>query len=549
MRYLFAIFTVVLAISGCSRESYDLLILNGTVVDGTGTEGRRDDVGIRDGRIVALGDLSGAQSARTIDASGLVVAPGFVDMHNHSDTTLVDEPRCESMIRQGVTTMVLGEGESQGPVPDGERPWTTLGGYFDHVEHKGVAANICSYVGQGQVWTYVKGHAMTPATEDDIEAMKAEVAAAMRDGAMGLSTSLLMPPANLVTSGQLAELARVAADHGGIYSTHIRDEGEGVLDAVEEAINVGKWTDIRVDIIHMKIAHRELWGRVSEIFAMIEQARAEGYDIRANVYPYRAGNNNLRSIIPPWAHDGGNEKMLGRLRDPRLRTRMRQEILEGLPGWYNHYLATGGGWEGMQLVSLSHERNKPFVGKRMSELIAARGGDPVDVLFDVLLEEGGSVSTIFFHHAEEDMQQVMKQPYTSIGSDGSAISRDGPRSNTHVHPRWYGTFPRVLGRYTRELKLLTLPEAVRKMTSMNAEKINLTDRGVLKTGNWADVTIFDPDTVADKATFEDPHEYPVGIPYVIVNGVLVLDNGKHTGALPGQVLRGPGYRADPQQTD
>ncbi|MGH9160665.1 MAG: N-acyl-D-amino-acid deacylase family protein, partial [Vicinamibacteraceae bacterium] len=510
---------------------------------------RREDVGIRDGRIVALGDLRGARSGRTIDAAGLVVAPGFVDMHNHSDTTLLDEPRCESMIRQGVTTMVLGEGESQGPVRGGERPWTTLGGSFDHVQQQGVATNICSYVGQGQVWTHVKGQTMTPASAKEIEAMKAEVARAMRDGAMGLSTSLLMPPANLVTNEQLAELARVAADYGGIYSTHIRDEGEGVLDAVEEAINVGKWAGIRVDIIHMKIAHRKLWGRVSEIFAMIEQARAEGHDIRANVYPYRAGNNNLRSIIPPWAHDGGNEKMLERLRDPRLRARMRTEILEGLPGWYNHYLATGGGWNGMQLVALSHERNKPFVGKRMSELIDARGGDPVDVLFDVLLEEHGSVSTIFFHHAEEDMQQVMKRPYTSIGSDGSAISRDGPMAKTHVHPRWYGTFPRVLGRYTRELKLLTLPEAVRKMTSMNAEKINLADRGVVKTGNWADVTIFDPDTVADKATFEDPHQYPVGIPYVIVNGVLVLDRGRHTGALPGHVLRGPGYRRASQQTD
>ncbi|MPZ19288.1 MAG: amidohydrolase family protein [Luteitalea sp.] len=549
MRCFLLILTLALAIPACSRESYDLLIVNGTVVDGTGAEGRREDVGIRDGRIVALGDLSSAQSARTIDATGLVVAPGFVDMHNHSDDTLLDEPRCESMIRQGVTTMVLGEGESQGPLREGERAWTTLGGYFDHVAHKGVAANIGSYVGQGQVWTYVKGHEMTPATPDEIEAMQEEIARAMREGAMGLSTSLLMPPANLVTNEQLADLARVAGEYGGIYSTHIRDEGEGVLDAVQEAINVGTWADIRVDIIHMKIAHRELWGRVSEIFTMIEQARADGHDIRANVYPYRAGNNNLRSIIPPWAHDGGNEKMLERLRDPRLRARMRREILEGLPGWYNHYLATGGGWGGMQLVALADERNAPFVGKRMSELIAARGGDPVEVLFDVLLEEEGSVSTIFFHHAEEDMQQVMKQPYTSIGSDGSAISRDGRRASTHVHPRWYGTFPRVLARYTRELKLLTLPEAVRKMTTMNAEKINVVDRGVLKTGNWADVTVFDPDTVADKATFEEPHQYPEGIPYVIVNGVLVLDNGKHTGALPGQVLTGPGYRRNPQQTD
>lgn len=531
----------LLVLPACSRESYDLRVVNGTVIDGTGTDGRPLDVGVTAGRIAAIGDLRRATSATTIDATGLVVAPGFIDMHNHSDLTLLDEPRCESMIRQGVTTMVLGEGESAGPLREGQRPWTTLGGYFDHVSRQGVAANIASYVGQGQIWTHVKGHAMTPATPEEIEAMKAEVDRAMRDGAMGLSTSLLMPPGNLITGGQLAELAGVAAGHGGIYSTHIRDEGHGVFAAIEEAIDVGRSARIRVDVIHLKIAHQELWGRVHEVFGMIEQARAEGHDVRANVYPYRAGSNSLRSIIPPWAHDGGNEKMLERLRDPALRARMHREILAGLPGWYNHYLATGGGWEGMQLVALSREKNKPFVGRRMSELVAARGGDPVHVLFDVLLEEHGNVPTIFFHHAEEDMQQVMKQPYTSIGSDGAAISRDGPRAGIQVHPRWYGTFPRVLGRYSRELQVVSLPEAIRKMTSMNAEKINLSDRGVLKTGNWADVTIFDPLTVGDRATFEDPHQYPEGIPYVIVNGVIVLDRGEHTGELPGRVLRGPGH--------
>jgi N-acyl-D-aspartate/D-glutamate deacylase len=535
---------VLLALPACQRQTYDLLIVNGTVIDGTGAEGRREDVAIQDGKIAALGDLSAALGRRTIDATGLVVSPGFIDMHNHSDDTLLAEPKCESMIRQGVTTFVLGEGGSQGPVKEGEHPWTTLGGYFDHVEQKGAAANICSYVGQAQVWTYVKGEAMTPATPEEIEAMKAQVDQAMREGAMGLSTSLLMPPANLATNEQLAELAKAAAQHGGIYSTHIRDEGEGVFNAIQEAINVGRWADIRVDIIHLKIAHRKLWGRMSEVIAMIDKARQEGLDIRSNVYPYTAGNNNLRSIIPPWAHDGGNEAMLARLRDPRQRARMRKEILSGLPGWYNHYLSTGGGWEGMLLVSMSHEKNRPFIGKRMSELIAARGGDPVEVLFDLLLEENGGVSTVFFHHHEDDMQLAMKQPYTSIGSDGSAISRDGPRAGMHVHPRWYGTFPRVLGRYARELQAITLPEAVRKMTSMNAEKISLADRGVLKQGNWADVTVFNAATVIDKATFEAPHQYPEGIPYVIVNGVVVLDNGEHTGELPGKVLRGPGFRSN-----
>jgi N-acyl-D-aspartate/D-glutamate deacylase len=541
--------SVLLALAAGSlalaQQRFDVLVVNGTVHDGSGAAGRRADVGIRDAKIAAIGDLSAASAARTIDAAGLAVAPGFIDMHNHSDETLLAEPNCESMIRQGVTTMVLGEGGSAGPIEPGPQPWTTLGGYFDHVEKHPASANICSYVGETQVWTYVKGHDLTPATASEIEAMKQEVDKAMREGAMGLSTSLLMPPSNLITTEQLVELAQVAKSHGGIYSTHIRDEGAGVFRSVEEAINVGKGAGIRVDIIHIKIADKAFWGQMSEVIAMIRKAREEGHDIRANVYPYTAGQNNLRSIIPPWAHDGGNEAMLKRLRDPETRVRVRRDVLNGLPNWYNHYLATGGGWEGMLLVSFSHEKNQPFVGKRMSELIAARGGDPVDVLFDVLLEEDGSVPTVFFHHSEPDMQLAMQQPYTSIGSDGSAISPEGPRGGSHPHPRWYGTFPRVLGRYVRELKVVSLPEAVKKITSMNAEKINISGRGLLKEGYWADVTVFDPNTVIDRATFESPHQYPVGIPYVIVNGVVVLDNGKHTGAHPGKVIRGPGYQARP----
>ena len=539
-----AAIVAVAALGACApQQSYDLIIENGSVIDGSGSPGREADVAIAGGKIAAVGDLADAAAERRIDATGLVVSPGFIDMHNHSDDTLLDEPNCESMIRQGVTTMVLGEGGSQGPRHPGNKPWTTLGGYFDHVEEKGVAANIASYVGQTQVWTYVKGDEMKPASGDEMEKMKQEIAAAMEQGAMGLATSLLMPPSSLVTTEQLVELAKVAAKYGGLYSSHIRDEGAGVFDAIAEAIQVGRGAGIRVDIIHLKIADKALWGRMPEVVAMIDKAREGGLDIRANVYPYTAGQNNLRAIIPPWAHDGGNEKMLERLRDPKLRARMRKDILTGLPGWYNHYLATGGGWEGMLLVSFRSEKNKPFVGKRMSELIASRGGDPVEVLFDVLLEENGGVQTVYFHHSEEDMQLALKQPYTSIGSDGSAISPDGPRGNMHPHPRWYGTFPRVLARYVRELKTLELPEAIHKMTVMNAEKISIPNRGLIKEGYWADVTVFDPATVADKATFEKPQQYPEGIPYVIVNGEVVLDNYKHSGSRSGKVLRGPGYKA------
>ena len=555
-RARFALLLILL--SGCSRwiqaPSYDLLITSGSVIDGDGTPAVTTDIGIRDGRIASIGSLGAASARQRIDASGLTVAPGFIDMHNHSDYTILVEPKSESMIRQGVTTMVLGESRSAGPVKPGVNDdrragsdgatvdWTTLGGYFEKLERQHMATNIASYVGEEQVWTHVKGYGQSPATPSELDAMKQLVARAMEEGAMGLSTALLQPPSSLATTENLIELAKIAKQYGGIYSSHIRDEGEGVFQAIDEAIQVGKGASVPVDIIHMKIAHKELWGRVSEIIAMVQKARDAGYNIQANVYPYTAGQNNLSSIIPPWAHDGGREKMLERLRDPAARRRMHNEILNGLPNWYNHYLATGDGWAGMLLVSLKNERNKPFQGKRMSELIQARGGDPAEVLLDVLIEEGGSVPTVFFHHSEEDMQLVMKQPWTSIGSDGSAVNPDGPTGRSHPHPRYYGTFPRVLGRYVRELKVLTLPEAVKKMSSMNADKIGIKDRGRLREGMWADVTIFDQSTVIDRATFENPHQFPVGITYVIVNGAVTMDHDRHTGVLAGRVIYGPGRK-------
>ena len=527
-----------LAAAQClGQDPLDILIRGGLVVDGTGREGFVADVGVRKGRIARVGDLADAAAARVIDAAGMVVAPGFIDIHNHSDYTLLAEPRCESMIRQGVTTMVLGEGGSAGPVHPREREWTTLGGYFDHVEARGVAANICSYVGLTQVWRYVKGDELEPAEPAQIEAMGRLVAEAMREGAMGLSNSLLMPPSSLVTTEQLVALARIAGDHGGIYSTHIRDEGRGVFDAVAEAIRVGSEAGVRVDIIHLKIADQALWGRMGEVLASIEAARRRGLDIRANVYPYTAGQNDLRAIIPPWAHDGGSDAMLERLRSPASRDRIRRDILDPSQAWYNHYLAVGGDWSRMLLVQLGHPSNRSFVGRRMSDFVEARGGDPIDALFDLLLEEGGSVRTVYFHHQEDDMLQALRRPYVSVGSDGSAISADGPSGGTHPHPRWYGTFPRVLGRYVRERGALTLAEAVRKMTSMNADKLGILDRGRILEGLAADIAVFDPDTVADRATFASPHQYPAGVAHVLVNGEEVLSAGSHTGRLPGRVIR------------
>ncbi len=552
MRILLPVLAMIL-LSTCQRaeEDYDLIIAGGAVLDGDNRPAVNTDIGVRAGRIAKIGPLGSAAAKERIDARGLTVAPGFIDIHSHSDFSMLREPKGESMIRQGVTTQILGEGSSAGPVKPEKRgqeidgvkvDWSTLGGYFARLEKQGIATNMASYVGQGQIWNYVLGDTFRTATPQDLTSMKALIAEAMNDGAMGLSSMLMLPPANLARVPEMAELASAIAPGRGIYSSHIRDEGETVLDSVSEAIAVGRKAKVPVDIIHLKIAHKKLWGRMDEVIAVINRARAEGLTVTANVYPYTAGQNSLVSIIPPWAHEGGREKMLARLRNKVDRARMHREVLSGLPDWYNHYLATGDGWAGMLLVSLKSERYKQFQGKRMSELIAAGGQDPVETMFDVILEERGQTPTVFFHHSEADMRLAMKQPWTSIGSDGAAVNPEGPTGIPHHHPRFYGTFPRVLGRYVREYKVLSLPEAVNKMTAMNADKLGIRDRGRLKEGNWADITLFNARMVIDQATFENPKQFPIGIPYVIVNGKIVLDRGRHTGNLPGQAIYGGGKK-------
>ena len=543
----------MILLSTCQRteEKYDLIIAGGAVLDGENHPAVNTDIGIRDGRIAKIGPMGSSSATERIDARGLTVAPGFIDIHSHSDYSMLREPKGESMVRQGVTTQILGEGPSAGPVKPEKRglevegikvDWSTLGGYFARLEKQGIATNIGSYVGQGQIWNYVLGDTFRTATQQDLDEMKALIAQAMDEGALGLSSMLMLPPANLAHAPELSQLASAIAPGHGIYSSHIRDEGETVFEAVNEAIDVGRRAKVPVDIIHLKIAHKKLWGRMNEVIAVINKARAEGLVVTANVYPYTAGQNSLVSIVPPWAHEGGREKLLARLRNPVDRARMHREVLSGLPNWYNHYLATGDGWAGMLLVSLKSERFKKFQGKRMSDIIAAEGKDPVETMFDVITEERGQTPTVFFHHSEADMRLALKQPWTSIGSDGAAVNPEGPTGVPHHHPRYYGTFPRILGRYVREEKVLELPEAVYKMTALNADKLGIRDRGRLKEGNWADITLFNARMVIDQATFEKPKQYPIGIPYVIVNGKIVLDRGRHTGNLAGRIVYGGGKK-------
>jgi N-acyl-D-amino-acid deacylase len=532
---------------GGNDALYDLLIKNGKIVDGTGNPWYYGDVAVRGSKIVGLGKVPPSPAKREIDAKGLIVAPGFIDMHSHSDFTLLEDGNAQSKIRQGVTTEALGESSSAGPYQGQLKPhramvggkseqWTTLAGYFDLVEKSGISTNVASFVGLGTIWQCVMGSSHQRPTLAQFEQMKNLVEEAMKNGASGLSTALAMPPDNLATTDDIVELCKIVARHGGIYVTHIRNEGTEVFAAIQEAIAIGRRAGITVEILHIKIADQLLWGHMNDVIKLIDDARKEGINVGANVYPYTRGNNNLASIIPPWAHEGGTAKMLQRLKDPQERLKLKKDIKEGIPGWYNHYTAVGGDWGRMLIAAKSN-----YQGLTMDKILANRtknkSADLLDEFFDLLIEEGGSVSTVYDHHTEKDMNLAMKQPWCSIGSDGSALAIDGPLRRGNPHPRSFGTFPRVLGVYVRQKGLLTLEDAVRKMTSQNAMKLGLTDRGLLRPGNVADITLFDADRVLDRATYTDPFQYNVGIEYVIVNGQLVLDQGKHTGARPGMALR------------
>ena len=482
-------------VNEAAEPGYDLLIRNGTIVDGSGNPWFYGDVAVRGERIVAVGIVPPGQAKREIDAKGLVVAPGFIDMHSHSDYVLLEDGLAQSKIRQGVTTDVLGEGNSAGPnkgklkarkvdVHGKEVSIATLGNYFETLEKAGISINVASYVGLDNVWQGAMGASYERPTAAQKEEMKTLLDEAMKDGAFGLSSMLAMPPGSLATTDDIVDLCAVVRKHHGLFSTHNRNEGTGVMEAIKEAIAVGERAGIPVDIIHLKIADQQLWGHMNEIVALIDEARKRGVNVQANVYPYTRGNNNLASIIPPWAHEGGTARMLDRLKDVKQRERLKKDIKNGLPGWYNHYTAVGGDWSRM-LVS----GKGPYEGLTMDRIIALKRQDKqpppeeLDVLFDLLLETHGSVPTVYAHHTEKDMQLAMVQPWCSIGSDGSAFAIEGPLRRGSPHPRNFGTFPRVLGVYVRELKVLRLEDAVRKMTSLNANKLGIRDRGLLRAGD------------------------------------------------------------------
>ena len=531
---------------------YDLLIVNAHILDGTGSPWYEGSIAIKDGRIADIGRLGNVSARRTIDAKGMIVAPGFIDMHSHSDYALLVDGKGESKIRQGVTTEVIGEHWSAGPVlgpavPDVDkelaslglqRSWSTLGEYFTALQKHGTAVNIASYVGAGQVRLDVMGNVNRAPSSAELEQMKSLVDQAMREGAIGLSAGLIYPPNSFAKTDELIELAKVAAKYGGIYTSHIRDEGDDETEALREAIDIGEKASLPVHILHIKVAGQQNWGKMADVVAQIQSARDRGLDITADQYPYIAGMTGLQMTLPPKYLEGTHQQVLARLKDAKAREEIRRLIETGVPGWENHVQGAGG-WHGVMVAAVQKAGNKQYEGQRMDEVARRMGKEPVDALCDLLASEDTFPYAIYFAMSEADVRTAIQQPWVGFGSDGIAVSPE-MKFMGRPHPRFYGTFPRVLSVYVREQKLVSLPEAVRKMTSLPAQVLGLTDRGRLLPGMAADITIFDPETVSDMATFEKPSRYPVGIPYVIVNGALVIDQETHSGALPGRVLYGRG---------
>ncbi|MBZ5682459.1 MAG: D-aminoacylase [Acidobacteriia bacterium] len=533
--------------------AFDLVITNGHIIDGTGSPWYSGDIGVRDGKVAAIGNLSAAPRKRTIDAAGKAVAPGFIDLLGQSEMAILVEPRLPSKIFQGITTEITGEGGSAAPLNDAiiqadrsgydhyhiTPDWRTFRQYFARLEKQGMGINLASYVGATQVRRMVLGDDNKQPTPQQLEQMKALVDDAMKDGAVGVSTSLEYAPAPYAKTDELIALATEAGKFGGIYSTHMRNESDSVLDAIDEALRIGREARVPVEIWHIKVAGKHNWGRMPEVVAKINAARATGADVTADTYAYTAWFNDFSAFIPPWAHDGGASKMVERLKDPATRERIRKDMLTPSGDWDNEWQEIPGP-EAIQIGIVQNPKMLPLQGKRLSEIAKLWNKDPMDALFDFLIDDPFAGVAVF-GMSQPDVTLALQQPWVAIDNDSSGTSPEGLLGQEHPHPRAYGTFPRILQKYVREDKALTLEDAIRKFSALPAQRLRLTDRGVLKAGMWADVVIFDPAAIHDLATFENPNQLSEGMEYVLVNGVPVIDQGKMTGALPGKVLRGVGY--------
>ena len=553
---------ILFAAGGCAPAAsyaaapFDVVIANGHIIDGTGSPWYAADVGIRGGKIAAIGNLSAAAATKRLDAHGMVVAPGFIDMLGQSELTILVNPHLPSKIFQGITTEVTGEGSSAAPLNDSivaadrvtfqhlniTADWRTLGQYFARLEKAGMGINLASYVGATQVRRMVLGDADKKPSATELDSMKALVRAAMEDGAVGVSTSLQYAPAPYASTEELIALATEASKYGGIYATHMRSEGAGVFAAVDEAVRIGREARIPVEIWHLKAAGKPQWGLMPRIVAKIDSARRSGVEVGANTYAYPAWFNSTSAFIPPWAHDGGDKKLVERLKDPAMRAKIRKDMLTPNAAWDNEWQEIPGP-EAILIAVVQNPKLLPLQGKTLAQIAKDRGKDPIETLMDILVEDDAFTENAVFAMSEPDVALALQQPWTSVDNDSQGAAPDGLLGKEHPHPRAYGTFPRILRKYVREEHTLSLEDAIRKFTALPAQRMRFTDRGVLKQGMWADVVVFDPDSIRDVATFEQPNQLSVGMRFVLVNGVPVIADGKMTDALPGKVVRGAGHRA------
>jgi len=545
---------VLLSLGAASAQPYDLIIRNGHIIDGTGSPWYSGDLAIEGGRVAAIGQLSQAQAKRSIDAHGLVVAPGFIDMLGQSEFTILVNPHLPSKIFQGITTEITGEGNSIAPLNDRmieadratydhlqiKPDWTSFREYFARLERQGMGINLASYVGATSVRRMVIGDDNRPSNPAELDRMRQLVRDAMRDGAVGLSTSLQYAPAPYASTEELVALASEAGKMGGIYATHMRSEGDAVIAAIDEVIRIAREAKIPAEIWHLKSAGKANWGRMPEIVGTIEKARQSGLDISADTYAYTAWFNTFSAFIPPWAHDGGDAKLIERLKNPEMRARIRKEMQTPSSTWDNEWQEIAG--PDAILVSVVHNpKLRPLQGKTIAEIAKLWNKDPIDTIFDLLIEDDAFTSVAVFGMSEPDVLLALEQPWVSVCNDSQGTAPDGLLGREHPHPRAYGTFPHILRKYVREDHKLRLEEAIRKFSALPAQRLRMTDRGVLKKGMWADIVIFDPATIRDRATFENPNQLSQGMQYVLVNGVPVIEDGKQTSALPGHVVRGPSY--------
>lgn len=523
--------------------TFDVLIKGGTVYDGTGSAPIKADVGIQNDRIVAIGDLKNAQARTVIDARGLAVAPGFINMLSWSITSLIVDGRSQSEIRQGVTTEIFGEGSSMGPLNAEMKkralaqqgdfkydiPWTTLAEYLTYMEKRGVSPNVASFIGAGTVRTYVIGLEDKKATPEQLREMREVVRREMETGALGIGSSLIYAPDTYATTEELIEMCKEAAKYQGKYISHLRNEGDGLIEAVEELLRISREAGIPAEIYHLKASIERNWNKIDRVIAMVNAARRDGLKITADMYTYTASSNSIESRIPAWAHSGGDEAMYARLADPVTRKKISNEMHQRGPTMARTLL-----------VGLRPAKLKPLIGKTLAEVAAMRGKDEVETLLDLVSEARSRIQVVTFTMNEDNIRKEMRQPWVSFGSDASSMATEGIFLESSTHPRAYGNFARVLGKYVREEKVITLQDAVRRLSGLPATNLGLDRRGFIKQGYFADVVVFDPKTIADKATYEAPHQYAVGMKHVFVNGVQVLKNGEHTGAKPGRALWGPG---------